>query len=134
MPTSQAQEVRTDVLIAVLILAFTAVPTQVQPLDPQVLRDAYRTQPTLSDVVVNVLGYIPLGFALAYRGSVRALTYACALSVFAEIAQIFCVGRSPDIVDVATNTLGAAIGLTVARKWQIFPDRLVVSPIVSGLA
>ena len=126
--------VQTDVLIAALVLAFTAVPIQVQPLDPQVLRDAFRNQSNLLDVVANLLGYIPLGLALNYRGTARALTFAFALSVFAEITQVFCVDRSPGIVDVATNTFGAAIGLLIARKWQVLPERLVVSRTVAVFA
>ena len=76
------------------------------------------------DVLLNVAGLAPLGFALcAYWTSVRPLTYSIAttivvglvLSLTIETIQRFLPTRASDMTDVITNTLGVAAGAFLFR-------------------
>ncbi|WP_440709486.1 VanZ family protein [Herbiconiux sp. YIM B11900] len=69
------------------------------------------------DAVLNVAVFVPLGLLLALTGtrlrSVFAL--ALALTLFIEITQYLTdLGRTADINDVITNTVGACLGWAVA--------------------
>lgn len=84
------------------------------------------------DLVVNVLGFVPLGGLLAWRrgkrGVVYALLAAAALSLAIELLQPWIPGRSSSAVDLLTNVLGAALGagaaqLLLARKTTSEPLR-----------
>jgi VanZ family protein len=85
-----------------------------------------------TDAVSNVLLFLPLGgligFRLARRGTglgmilVVAAVSGLALSASVECAQLFLPGRVPSLVDLATNTAGAALGALVGwplirRAW-----------------
>ncbi len=126
-----APTARTDVLVIGLILAFTAAPVQVQGPGPTALFEAIVPPFVLVDFVVNILGCIPLGMALANRPFPRALALAAVVSVSAEVAQLFSVGRTPSVVDVVANLIGAGLGLLLARRWRAFPPHV---PITRGLA
>ena len=116
---------RTDVLIASLILAFTAVPTHVRPFSLESLVGVFGFD--AADAVENVLGYIPLGIALRQHGPFRGIVFAGILSLVAETIQIFCVSRDPQAVDVATNVLGAGLGIWLAGRWNLLPERIAVT-------
>jgi VanZ family protein len=122
---------RTDVVVIGLILAFTAAPTQVQLPDPQALLDAFSLTLVVPDLIANVLGYVPLGIVLANRPLRQALALAAVVSVSAEVAQLFCVGRSSSVLDIATNLMGASLGLLLASRWRPLPERV---PITNTLA
>jgi VanZ family protein len=124
---------RTDVLLGALILAFTAAPTQLRVADVGALHSALTLQLHPFDAVVNVLGYVPLGFALATRRVTRGLLAAFSLSLFAEAVQLFSTGRDPALADVVTNVAGAGVGLALARIWRPLPH-LVTIPPPAGLA
>jgi hypothetical protein len=79
----------------------------------------------IPDIIANVVGYIALGIVLADLGRRRAIGAATAISVLAEAAQLFTRGRSPSLIDVATNVLGAAIGVAVSARGS--PAALVLS-------
>ena len=75
------------------------------------------------DVAANVLGYAPLGFLLTLAslrsGHIRwamwlAVSGAWLLSLMMETLQSYLPSRIPSNVDLALNTLGAALGAYVA--------------------
>lgn len=81
----------------------------------------------LSDVVGNLLLFVPVGLALAglsrtrHSGWLLARTVALAasLSIAVELVQRLIPGRASDIDDVIFNTLGAflgALGLLLYRR------------------
>lgn len=75
------------------------------------------------DVASNVLGYAPLGFLLALTGlrsgyvklaMVLAVCAAFVLSLGMETLQSYLPSRIPSNVDLALNTIGAAVGAYIA--------------------
>lgn len=110
---------RADAAVALAvaaIAALTLVPaTAPGSQAPGILRLAL---PSLADILRNVALFVPLGAALAIRGlrPGSALALAGLLSATLEAAQLGIPGRYPSPWDVATNTLGAGLGiLWVAR-------------------
>ncbi len=82
-----------------------------------------------TDIVSNVIGFIPLGFALyghlSFRGRkgprVVAAVLLCGLfSLLIETLQWFLPTRDSDMTDVITNTVGAACGVLL----YVLLDRL----------
>ena len=95
-----------------------------------------------ADIVVNVVGYVPLGFLLflvAVRrqispawSALAALLWAAALSYAMEVTQQFLPGRYPSALDWVTNAGGAALGAALGAglnagagwaRWQAARDR-----------
>ncbi|WJL94104.1 VanZ family protein [Microbacterium sp. ET2] len=80
--------------------------------------------PALLQLGLNVLLFVPLGFflrVLGGRGIVVALLTGFALSLLVETTQLTgvwgvfpCAYRVFDVVDLATNTLGAGLGAVLA--------------------
>ena len=66
----------------------------------------------------NVLLFVPVGALAAWvlrrSGPLLPLVSGAAVSVLVELAQTLLPGRVPDLVDVATNTAGAAVGVAFA--------------------
>src|SRR5882672_4470766 len=123
-----ARPLRTDVLVGALIFAFTAVPVALRLPSQQVLHDVLSLELYPVDILVNVLGYVPLGLVLAKRGWLGALLVAGLLSACAEAIQLFSIGRDPGLMDVATNLGGTVLGLWIAARLRIVPDDLAVTP------
>src|ERR1700690_1871362 len=67
------------------------------------------------DVVENVAGYVPIGAVLVGIGSFRAIAAAALVSTFAESMQLAMMQRDSSLIDVATNVVGAIIGVIVTR-------------------
>lgn len=76
----------------------------------------------LMDAVINLLGFLPLGFFLAlYLASVKrsgkgtvyvvAAVSGAAISLFIEIVQVFIPVRSSSSTDLIFNILGTIIGI-----------------------
>jgi glycopeptide antibiotics resistance protein len=64
-------------------------------------------------VIANIVLFVPLGIALAWRGArfVRATSIALVVSVLAETVQyVTAHGRVAQTADVVTNVAGAIIG------------------------
>jgi glycopeptide antibiotics resistance protein len=122
----------TTLLVA---LAAIAVLTLGQPLDPQVervnvipFRDLLwaldgQVEPmvAVTELVANVLLFVPLGSALAVRHPGASTWWiagvAAAVSLAVEVAQaIMNTGRLADVTDVVANTSGATLG---ALLWAV---------------
>jgi hypothetical protein len=120
---------RTDLLLGLLILAFTAVPAQLRLPHLHDVLAAFHLALYPVDVLANVLGYVPLGIALARYPVPRMLLVAAALSGFAEATQLCSAGRDPSIIDFLTNVAGAGIGWLLAAwtTWIRLPERLAIT-------
>lgn len=78
---------------------------------------------TLSDILINLIAYAPLGFLLALGLKTRmsalaavavATSLAAALSLTMEAVQMFLPGRVASNVDLLTNSAGALFGAMAA--------------------
>jgi glycopeptide antibiotics resistance protein len=92
--------------VIVLALAFTAVPMEVRPLS-EGIADVFNMSLDVPDVIANIAGYIPIGIVLATRSAWPAIGVATAVSGLAEASQVVTTGRSPSIIDLFTNVVGA---------------------------
>lgn len=75
------------------------------------------------DLVLNVVLFVPIGFTFQLgraRDTAaawgRAAVFGGAISLLIELAQFFEPGRFPSVADIATNTVGAALGALVAAR------------------
>ncbi|WP_269531280.1 VanZ family protein [Chitinimonas sp. BJYL2] len=93
---------------------------------------------TLADNLLNLLAYVPLGYAWAMAWRCRwyapllALLFGGALSVLVEFVQQFLPGRVPSNLDVMFNAAGALAGallaglstrLMLVRLWYVWRQR-----------
>jgi hypothetical protein len=76
---------------------------------------------SLSDVLENIVLYVPLGFLfrVASRRSgwlplFKALCFGALASASLEACQLFLPGRNSSVIDVITNGMGALLGAAVA--------------------
>ena len=106
--------------VALLILAATAVPVEMRELGRTTLN--FGISP--ADFAVNVVGYVPLGLALAGLGSLRAVVAAALISTIAEVSQFAMMHRDPSVTDILANTIGAALGAGASARWKIRPLEL----------
>lgn len=108
--------VRLRVPVLTMVVAATAFPVAFRPLEQAELRlfsiDAY-------DIVANIAGFVPVGIVLGSLGPVRAVMAAALLSVFAETSQVVMLYRFPSLTDVATNVLGAILGLIIVARYNV---------------
>jgi hypothetical protein len=107
--------------VIALIIAATAIPVEFCPaghanIDVSILP---------VDVLFNVVGYLPLGWALARRSTTAAITAGFAVSLLSEIIQVFSPSRFPSPIDVACNVAGTALGVVVGR-WGKQPAAITV--------
>jgi hypothetical protein len=122
--------VRLAVPLVALILGTTAIPVELRRFDLASLT----LQSNLRDVVVNLLLYVPLGVALASRGFWRTVLTATALSLFAEVCQMFMMHRFSQPFDVASNAAGAILGYLISRRWQIGVPAIRVNAATAWLS
>ncbi len=76
--------------------------------------------PSVSDILRNVILYMPLGFGLRQLGlrSRSSVMVGLALSALIEAAQISVItGRNASVTDVLSNTAGTAAGVWLAAHW-----------------
>lgn len=82
-----------------------------------------------ADVAVNIVVFVPFGVfvALRFRRTPwwRFLAVTAALSLGIEVWQaLSATGRSSDVTDVITNTVGGMLGYLAIRILQAVADRL----------
>jgi glycopeptide antibiotics resistance protein len=83
-----------------------------------------RTRLSRSDVLANILLFVPIGFTLAggllldrrrrvllVAAAALILPFSVAVSATAEFLQVFSQGRVPSPLDIAAQTVGSAIGV-----------------------
>ena len=98
-----------------------------------------------ADAVKNVAFFVPFGFllALALRGRWWAAVPAAGLSVAVETLQYVVPGRDASPADLVFNTLGALLGVALARWGSIWAapvgratvlSRVWTVAVVAGLA
>jgi VanZ family protein len=136
MPATASRPARRLALAApvvALILAFTAIPTELRPPGEGVT-ELVKLQWGWLDVITNVLAYVPLGMAAALRSRWRTIGLATSVSMFAEATQVATTARSPSFVDVAANVLGAAIGVALCRRSHGACHHVVLRKRVAVLA
>jgi hypothetical protein len=73
----------------------------------------------LTDVVLNVLLFLPLGMSLGVIGTrpLLATGIGALASAAIEITQLWIPGRQSSIHDVVTNTLGTLLGAVIVAGW-----------------
>lgn len=124
--------------LAVLVLAFTAIPIELRPLSLRILRRFFVLNLDVADIVANILGYIPFGIAFASQGVVATLKIAGGISLFAEANQLFTQSRMSGLIDVASNVLGAVVGLIITWRWmphwRIKPPQLAIGRVKAAIA
>jgi hypothetical protein len=91
------------------------------------------------DVVLNVLLFIPLGLGLGMAGlrPRAAILLAALTTLTVELLQLGIVaGRDASLSDLVTNTLGAAIGMVLARRWRevVLPTPRVAAALTAAWA
>jgi VanZ family protein len=101
--------------VIVMVLAATAIPVELRP--PGQVALGFYIQ--ASDVVANVLGYVPVGLVLGGLGPLRAVIAAAFIATLAETSQFVMMHRDPSVIDVASNVIGAILGTVVAFRWRI---------------
>jgi VanZ family protein len=88
----------------------------------------------LRDIILNVIIYVPLGLvaALVFRrrrsrafAAMAAIAFAFLLSLSMELLQVYVPGRDSSLLDVLTNTLGAAAGAGFAVYFEDSLRRLL---------
>ena len=83
------------------------------------------------DIVLNILIYLPLGFAGGLSiGSARSMLLAATLSAGIELLQIFVPARTCSTLDLTTNIVGAGAGTWLAH---VYGKSLVRSPAKSAM-
>ncbi len=84
--------------------------------------------PSATDIVTNILIYIPIGYLLAcwfqqrnerWSGLPVPVFLGFALSLTIEIVQAYLPTRYSSTVDVITNTLGTIIGVVIQKQGWI---------------
>jgi hypothetical protein len=101
--------------VVLMVLAATAVPVELRPLYYVTLSFGI----SVSDVVANVAGYVPVGMVLGGLGPLRATIAASLISTFAETGQLVMMHRTPSPIDIASNIIGAILGMVICARWGI---------------
>ncbi|MCK9417960.1 MAG: VanZ family protein [Nitrospirae bacterium] len=107
------------------------IPERFAPLHRQMLTPPWEDfQPTLKyarDVAINILGFIPFGFYIAWYLSERGISrlrvviivlmLGIGASLFIEIVQAYLPERTSQFIDVITNSSGTAIGIYLWHRY-----------------
>lgn len=112
------------------------IPERFAPLHRQMLtppwEDFQASKSYAMDVAINILGFIPFGFYVAWYLSERGinslkvvlmvLVLGAGASLFIEIAQAYLPERSSQLMDVITNSSGTALGIYLWWRY-VLPRR-----------
>jgi hypothetical protein len=119
--------------VIVMVLAATAIPIELR--SPSYGASGFSVSASLlSDVLANILGYVPVGIVLWDLGPFRGVITAIVIAVSAEIAQLVMAHRDPSIHDVLSNIVGAILGVAIASQCKIHQPALAVSRVKSQIA
>lgn len=105
------------------------IPKLHRPVDPIILAIPHKQDlEDWSDVVINLLGFIPFGILLVLyfrsrrwpiaRSFLVTIASGFFLSLFIELLQVFLPSRDSSLLDVINNTLGTAMGAGLA-VWML---------------
>jgi Concanavalin A-like lectin/glucanases superfamily/VanZ like family len=119
--------------VFVMVLAATAIPVELRSPTYDALGFSVSAS-LLSDVLANILGYVPVGIVLWDLGPFRAVTTATVVAIFAETAQLVMAHRDPSIHDVLSNVGGAILGVAIASHCKFHRPALAVSQVKSQIA
>jgi VanZ family protein len=95
-------------------------------------KEFHRQRNYLKNVLINVAGFIPLGFCFgAYFTSVRqvkhdilaTIVFGAIVSLTIEVLQAHLPTRDSGVTDLMTNTFGTAIGVTLHRAAVLLPTQ-----------
>jgi len=96
------------------------IPQKFRPLNPVILkRPSKRDFTDLSDVTINIVGFVPLGVVLvlylAKRGCMvnailAAIVAGFTISLLIETLQVLLPSRDSSLLDLINNTVGTAVG------------------------
>jgi VanZ family protein len=109
--------------VLLMVFAATAVPVEWRPFSHA--RTEFLIQP--SDFFENIVGYVPLGMVLAGLGPLRAVLAAALTSTLIEAGQFVMMYRVPSHLDIAANTIGAALGIVLSARWGIRSPEFTIS-------
>jgi VanZ family protein len=86
---------------------------------------------TAGDVAANLMLFLPIGFLYRLTGGGRrnALVLGAALSAGIETVQLFIPARTPSVMDLTANTLGAGMG---AILYDLLSARFAFTPGMAG--
>ena len=116
-----------------MVLAATAIPVELR--SPTYEASGFSVSALLiSDVLANILGYVPVGIVLNNLGPFRAVMTAAVVAIFAETAQLIMAHRDPSIIDVLSNVAGTVLGVAIASHWNIRAPEIAVSKGKSQIA
>ena len=92
--------------------------------------DYLQSKSGFSDIIINILIFIPLGilihgmlssrYGLTLKISLAALLLGTLFSLSVESLQYFSMTRNSSLIDVATNMTGTAIGIVMDRCYTLF--------------
>ncbi len=114
--TRAAARITLTAPVIFLVLAATAIPIEFRALGDAKPSFAFHD---LSDIVANIIGYLPVGIVLGRLGLLRSVFIAGLLSTFAETGQLIMVHRDPSFTDVLSNVIGAILGAFASTRWRI---------------
>jgi hypothetical protein len=112
------------VILIILLLTlnpfYLALPEQIR----------FRLYTTTGDAISNVLLFLPIGFLYRLTTHRRgAWLLGVAISASIEIMQLFIPVRTPSVMDLLNNTLGAALG---AWLHDLFSSRMSIPSNMVG--
>lgn len=110
-----ANKIALRVPVVVLVLAQIAIPVELRPLGCATLSLSIEA----SDVITNIVGFVPVGIVLGGVGILRAVIVAGSMSVVGEASQFVMVHRHPSPIDVAANVIGTVMGTFISTRCRI---------------
>jgi VanZ family protein len=92
--------------------------------------DYLQSRSGFSDLIINILIFIPLGilihgmlrsrFGITLKMSLAVLLAGTLFSLGIESIQHFSVTRNSSLIDVSTNTIGTVLGIVMYRCYNLF--------------
>ena len=92
--------------------------------------DYLQNKSQISDIIINILIFIPLGilihgmlrtrFGLTLKISMATLLTGTLFTLSIESLQYFLLTRNSSLIDVCTNMTGTAIGIVMDRAYHLF--------------